>query len=347
MDATTIEQLAGERYITLTTFRRSGYAVHTAVWHVVVDGALYVHTGDQTGKAKRLRANGKAEIARPTPVAASPANRFRWWARHSTARTRSGSSRRSATSTDGSTGQWVRPRDSAGRRSVSRPTSASTSTTQTGKDPVLTANHVGRSNQHHERKPDMTTEAPASATRVVDGREVPVAGTWTLDPTHTILTFEARHMMISKVRGAFGSAAGTIEVAENPTQSTVDVTIDAASVESGTEDRDNHLRSPDFFDVENHPEIVFKGTGVEVTDDGYQINGELTVKDVTRPVTLDFEFTGGLIDPYGNARVAFSATTEVDREDWDLTWNMPLETGGFLVGKKIKLFVDTEATLNT
>lgn len=154
-------------------------------------------------------------------------------------------------------------------------------------------------------------------------------------------------MMISKVRGAFGSAAGTIEVAEDPTQSTVDVTVDAASVESGAEDRDNHLRSPDFFDVENHPEIVFKGAGVEATDDGYRINGELTVKDVTRPVTLDFEFTGGLVDPFGMVRAAFSATTEVDREDWDLTWNMALETGGFLVGHKIKLFIDTEATLNT
>lgn len=191
----------------------------------------------------------------------------------------------------------------------------------------------------------MTTEAPAAATRIVDGREVPVAGTWNLDPTHTILTFEARHMMISKVRGSFGSATGTIEVADDPTESTVEVTIDAASVESGTEDRDNHLRSPDFFDVENYPEITFRGSGAEVAGDGYRLSAELTVKDVTRPITLDFEYTGGLVDPFGNARVAFSATTEVDREDWGLTWNMALETGGFLVGKKIKLFIDTEATL--
>ncbi len=191
----------------------------------------------------------------------------------------------------------------------------------------------------------MTTETPVSATRTVDGSEVPVAGTWNLDPTHTTITFEVRHMMISKVRGAFPMATGTIDVADDPTQSTVEVKIDAASVESGTEDRDNHLRSPEFFDVETHPEIVFKSSGVEVTGDGYRLNGELTVKDVTRPVALDFEFNGGLVDPFGNARVAFSATTELDREDWGLTWNMALETGGVLVGKKIKLFIDTEATL--
>lgn len=191
----------------------------------------------------------------------------------------------------------------------------------------------------------MTTETPVSATRTVDGSEVPVAGTWNLDPTHTTITFEVRHMMISKVRGAFSLAAGTIEVAEDPTQSTVEVAIDAASVESGTEDRDNHLRSPEFFDVEAHPEIVFKSSGVEVKGDAYRLNGELTVKDVTRPVALDFEFNGGLVDPFGNPRVAFSATTELDREDWGLTWNMALETGGVLVGKKIKLFIDAEATL--
>lgn len=189
----------------------------------------------------------------------------------------------------------------------------------------------------------MTTEASAAATRTVDGHEVPAQGTWNLDPTHTIITFEARHMMISKVRGSFGSASGTINVTDDPLASKVEVAIDTASVESGTEDRDNHLRSPDFFDVENYPQMTFRSTNVEPAGDGYRMTGDLRIKDVTRPVVLDFEFTGGLIDPYGNPRVAFSASFEANREDWDLTWNMSLETGGFLVGKEIKVSIDAEA----
>ncbi len=189
----------------------------------------------------------------------------------------------------------------------------------------------------------MTTETPLAVTRTVDGREVPVAGTWSIDPTHTSITFEVRHMMIAKVRGAFGSAQGTIEVAEDPAASTVEVTIDTASVSTGTEDRDAHLRSADFFDVEHHPQMTFRGSGVEVAGDRHRFTGELTIKDVTRPVTLEFEFGGGIVDPYGNPRVAFSAWTEVDRSDWDLTWNMPLETGGVMVGKKAKISIDIEA----
>jgi len=191
----------------------------------------------------------------------------------------------------------------------------------------------------------MTTEAPISPTRIIEGREVPVQGLWNLDPTHLTLTFEVRHMMIAKVRGSFGGASGTIAVTEDPTQSSVNVAIDTASVESGTEDRDNHLRSPDFFDVESYPTMDFRSTGVEAVGDSYRLNGNLTIKDVTRPVALEFEFGGGLIDPYGNPRVAFSATFEADREDWGLTWNMALESGGFMVGKTIKVSIDTEAVL--
>lgn len=190
----------------------------------------------------------------------------------------------------------------------------------------------------------MTTEITATPTRTVDGREVPAAGVWNLDPAHTSITFEGRHMMISKVRGSFGSAGGAVTVAEDPADSTVEVTIDIASVESGSDDRDNHLRSPDFFDVENYPHMTFRGAGLEANGEAYRLSGELTIKEVTRPVTLDFEFTGGVVDPYGNPRTAFSASTELDREDWDLTWNMALETGGVLVGKKIKIFIDIEAT---
>lgn len=191
----------------------------------------------------------------------------------------------------------------------------------------------------------MTTETRKQVTRTVDGHLAPVAGTWILDPTHTTLTFEARHMMIAKVRGAFTKAEGKIVVPDDPRQTEVEVIVDAASVETGVADRDNHLRSPDFFDVENFPNLIYRGRGVEVADDGYLLKGELTIKDVTRPLDLPFEFAGGIVDPYGNPRIAVSASTEVDRTDWGLTWNMALETGGVIVGPKVKIFVDAEATL--
>ncbi|MFQ5523273.1 MAG: YceI family protein [Acidimicrobiia bacterium] len=189
----------------------------------------------------------------------------------------------------------------------------------------------------------MTTQAQLQATRIVDGREVPAVGKWELDPTHTTITFETRHMMIAKVRGAFKSVGGTIEVVEDPFQSTVEVTVDTASVETGVEDRDNHLKSADFFDVGQYPQMIFRSTKVEPVGDAYRMTGDLTIKEITRPVTLDVEFTGGLVDPYGNPRVAFSASFQANREDWGLTWNMPLESGGFLVGKDIKVYIDTEA----
>jgi polyisoprenoid-binding protein YceI len=189
--------------------------------------------------------------------------------------------------------------------------------------------------------PDSTT----AATRTEAGTEVPSVGSWSIDPTHTSITFEVRHLMISKVRGSFGSASGTIEVAEDPLESTVEIAVDVASVESGTEDRDNHLRSPDFFDAGEHPQMTFRSSRVNRVGDAYVMTGYLTIKDVTKPVTLDFEFLGGLIDPEGSLRAAFSASFEVDREDWGLTWNMTLESGGFLVGKRIKVSIDAEAVL--
>ena len=189
--------------------------------------------------------------------------------------------------------------------------------------------------------PDSTT----AATRTEAGTEVPSVGSWSIDPTHTSITFEVRHLMISKVRGSFGSASGTIEVAEDPLESKVEIAVDVASVESGTEDRDNHLRSPDFFDAGEHPQMTFRSSRVNRVGDAYVMTGDLTIKDVTKPVTLDFEFLGGLIDPEGSPRAAFSASFEVDREDWGLTWNMTLESGGFLVGKRIKVSIDAEAVM--
>ncbi len=181
----------------------------------------------------------------------------------------------------------------------------------------------------------------------MDGREIPATGTWDLDPTHLSVTFEARHMMIAKVRGAFTASTGTISVEDTLAASSVDVTIDIASLDSGDEGRDTHLLSEDFLDVEQYPTMTFTGSNLEVVGDRYRLDGELTIKDVTRPVSLDLEFTGAVIDPWGNARAAFAASSEIDRTDWGLTWNVPLETGGVLVSKTIKIVIDAEAVLRT
>lgn len=163
-------------------------------------------------------------------------------------------------------------------------------------------------------------------------------GTWTIDPTHTVLGWTARHLMVTKVRGSFTDVTGTVVVAENLADSTAEVTIKTASVSSGTADRDTHLRSGDFFDVEQFPEMTFRSTSF----DGETLTGELTIKGVTKPVTLDVEFGGVATDPWGNEKAAFEATGEIDRTDWGLTWNANLEKGGVLVSEKIKLNLDVQ-----
>lgn len=192
----------------------------------------------------------------------------------------------------------------------------------------------------------MTTEM-TSLVRTVDGKDVPAVGTWSIDPTHTQAEFIARHLMVSKVRGGFADISGTINVAEQPEDSSVLVTIATASVSSGTADRDAHLVSPDFFDVENYPEIRFVSTSVEPAGSSWKLVGDLTIKDVTRPVTMDFTFLGITTDPWGNAKAAFSASTEVEREAWGLTWNVALEGGGVLVSKKVKLEIEVQAAMSS
>ena len=182
-------------------------------------------------------------------------------------------------------------------------------------------------------------------TRVVEDRQVPAAGTWTIDPTHTQAEFVARHLMVTKVRGGFQDIAGTIVVADDPAQSVVEVTIPVATVSTGTADRDAHLTSPDFFDVEQFPTISFSSTSVEPNGSSWKLTGDLTIRDVTKPVTIDFEFLGISSDPWGNAKAAFSASTEVEREEWGLSWNVPLEGGGVLVSKTIKLEIEAQASL--
>jgi polyisoprenoid-binding protein YceI len=182
------------------------------------------------------------------------------------------------------------------------------------------------------------------AIRTFEGFELPAPGDWQIDPVHTSVEFVARHLMVSKVRGRFTGLEGTIHVAGTPAESWVAVEIDPASVESGDEQRDAHLRSPDFFDVERYPEIRFRSTRLEGESPGhFLVHGDLTVRGVTRPVTLDVEYAGVKPDPWGGLRAGFSATTEVDREDFGLTWNVALETGGVLVGKKARLEFEIEA----
>jgi polyisoprenoid-binding protein YceI len=181
-------------------------------------------------------------------------------------------------------------------------------------------------------------------TREYQGVQVPQAGTYALDKGHTTIEFVGRHLMITKVRGRFTDFDGKIEIGEAPEDSSVEVTIDTASVDTSDEKRDGHLRSPDFLDVENYPTISFKSTNIDVGRNGSaKITGDLTIKGVTRPVTLDVEFDGAQADPWGGQRLGFSARTEIDREDWGLTWNVALETGGVLVGKRIQLELNVEA----
>lgn len=172
---------------------------------------------------------------------------------------------------------------------------------------------------------------------------LPQVGSWTLDPTHTRIGFMAKHLMVTKVRGSFGSHSGTIEVAEPIEDSSVTVEIDAASIDTGTADRDAHLRSGDFLDVENHPKITFTSTGVRREGSDYKVDGELTIVGVTKPVTLDVEFDGEATDPWGNAKAGFSASTTINREDWGLTWNATLESGGVLVSKEVKIEIEAQA----
>src|SRR5688572_1447812 len=187
-----------------------------------------------------------------------------------------------------------------------------------------------------------TTANPAI--RVIDGEELPVAGSYALDASHSEVGFAARHLMVSKVRGRFSDVAGTIEIGENPLESSVSVTIQTASIDTRDEQRDGHLRSDDFFGVESHPTITYVSRSVRKAGKGrYVVEGDLTVKGVSQPLPLDLTFEGGATDPWGGVRIGFAARAEIDREAFGLTWNQALETGGVLVGKKIAIEIEAEA----
>ena len=192
----------------------------------------------------------------------------------------------------------------------------------------------------------MSTIEHASTTRSVGGVEAPPAGTYVLDESHSHVGFVARHMVVAKTRGRFASFRGTVEIAEHPLESSVELEIDTASIDSRDERRDEHLRSPDFFDAERYPTIRYRSTSVAPGDNGqFLVEGELTVRDVTRPLQLVVDFLGAVADPWGNQRAGFSASAVVNREDFGLTWNQALEGGGVLVGKTVTIEIEAEAVL--
>jgi polyisoprenoid-binding protein YceI len=184
--------------------------------------------------------------------------------------------------------------------------------------------------------------------RTVNGVEYPAVGTYVIDPSHTQLGFAVRHMAVSKVRGRFSKFEGTLELAEDPEDSKVSLTIDADSVDTRDENRDNHLRTNDFFDVANHPTWTFTTTSVStVTPTEWKVNGDLTIRGTTRPVTLDVTYEGVVKDPFGNHWVGFSGSTSIDRDDFGVSFGAVMEAGGLVVAKKVDIELELEAVLQS
>jgi polyisoprenoid-binding protein YceI len=168
-------------------------------------------------------------------------------------------------------------------------------------------------------------------------------GTWAIDTAHSDLSFSVRHLMVSKVKGSFRSFSGAITIAEDPQASSVTAEVDLASVDTRDEQRDNHLRSGDFFGVEEHPTMTYRSTAVRPSGDGYVVEGDLTLHGVTRRVDLELEANGVSTDPWGGTRAGFSATAEINRKDFGIDIHMPLDGGGVVVGDKIKVSLEIEA----
>jgi len=168
-------------------------------------------------------------------------------------------------------------------------------------------------------------------------------GTWNIDPSHSIVSFVARHLVITKVRGTFGDVSGAVVIADDKLASTVQATIGMDSITTGDEGRDGHLKSADFFDVETHPTMTFVSTGIRGDGSEYVLTGDLTIKGVSKSIELDLEFEGVSPDPWGGTRVGFSATGEINRRDFGLNFDVKIDTGGALVGEKIKLEIEAQA----
>ncbi|WP_194764221.1 YceI family protein [Microbacterium sp. UFMG61] len=171
------------------------------------------------------------------------------------------------------------------------------------------------------------------------------AGTWVLDPSHSEVTFSVRHMMISKVRGTFGVKSATLIAPENPLDARVEASVDVTSIDTKDEGRDQHLRSGDFFDTENFPTMEFVSTGARAENGELFVDGDLTIRGITKPVSFELDFGGFGSDPWGNYKAGASAKTVINREDFGLTWNAALETGGVLVGKDVTISLDLQGAL--
>lgn len=186
----------------------------------------------------------------------------------------------------------------------------------------------------------------ATATSEIDLDQL--TGDYTIDPSHTRIGFQARHAMVTKVRGQFLDFEGGFHLdPENPEQSSANLTIQAKSLTTGNQDRDQHLHSNDFFAMDEYPEIRFRSSKVEKLDEEkLSLTGDLTIRGVTRPVTVDFEYLGAAVDPWGNLRIGFEGRTTVNRKDWGISWNAALEAGGVLVSEKVTLELDVSATKN-
>ena len=172
--------------------------------------------------------------------------------------------------------------------------------------------------------------------------------TWSLDPHHTSVTFSAKHLGVATVRGSFGQVTADLELDDpnDPTTGSGTVIVKAASITTGSEQRDGHLKSGDFLDAEKYPEIVFNLKSITPDGDHYKVTGDLTIKGVAKEITLDYEHSGSVIDPYGNTKVGGTLTGTINRTDWGLSWNVPLGGGGLLVGEKVKLEIDGELGLD-
>jgi polyisoprenoid-binding protein YceI len=173
----------------------------------------------------------------------------------------------------------------------------------------------------------------------------PAIGVWDLDTAHSDLRIIAKHLMVTKVRGTFEELTGTIEVAEDPTESKARIEAKAASVTTGAADRDEHLRSPDFLDAANYPVVTFESSEVAPAGENWKLTGDLTIRGVTKPVNFDMRYEGSALDPFGNTKAAFLATGEINREEFGLTWNAALEGGGVLVSKHLKIEFEVQAML--
>jgi|SRR4249919_1431145 polyisoprenoid-binding protein YceI len=180
--------------------------------------------------------------------------------------------------------------------------------------------------------------------RVFDGIEAPVPGDWVFDPVHTNIMFVARYAMLTKIRGRFNTFDGVIHVAESPEDSWVEVTIDASSISTDNEQRDEHLRSGDFLDLENEPDITFRSTKTErLEGTRVRLTGDLSIRGVTKEVSFDVDYAGVAVGVGGKSRIAFAASLEIDRDDYNVSWNMAIETGGVLVGKHVQLELEVQA----